>query len=239
MNKLKVLYRTSQFKPTFLSYFINPFSIARNELYRAISSAGSHFGGNILDVGCGRKPYQHLFQFESYTGIEYDSEKSRLHSKADVFYSGNSFPLKKDTYNLVLCNQVLEHVFEPDLFLKEINRVMQKDGILILTVPFVWDEHEQPYDYARYTSFGLKYLLSENGYHIETQKKLSPGFRCISQLASGHIYKIFAEKSPYLQLIVTLIILAPINFLGRMMAKLLPLSTKDLYLDNFIIAKKI
>ena len=61
----------------------------------------------------------------------------------------------------MLCNQVLEHVFNPDEFLLKINRVLKNDGKLLLTVPFVWDEHEQPFDYARYSSFGLKALIEK------------------------------------------------------------------------------
>ena len=58
-----------------------------------------------------------------------------------------------------MCNQVLEHVFNPDDFVREIARVLKPGGALLLTVPFVWNEHEQPYDYARYSSFGLRAFL--------------------------------------------------------------------------------
>src|SRR3546814_6951319 len=54
--------------------------------------------------------------------------------------------------------------------------------MLLLTVPFVWDEHEQPYDYARYSTFGLKSLLERNGFNVLTQKKLLADSSILFQL---------------------------------------------------------
>ena len=72
----------------------------------------------------------------------------------------------------MLCNQVLEHVFNPQEFLGELGRVLARGGRLLLTVPFVWDEHEQPFDYARYSSFGLKALLEQHGFRVLQHRKL-------------------------------------------------------------------
>ena len=67
----------------------------------------------------------------------------RQRGEADYFYDGQSFPFKGGSFDVVLTNQVLEHVFNPDVFLSEIHRVLTPDGVLLLTVPFLWDEHEQ------------------------------------------------------------------------------------------------
>ena len=50
--------------------------------------------------------------------------------------------------------------------LSEINRVCKLNGQLLITVPFVWDEHEVPYDYGRYTSYGLKHVLEIHGFEV-------------------------------------------------------------------------
>ena len=65
---------------------------------------------------------------------------------ADRSYDGKTFPFSDGEFDAVLTSEVLEHVFNPDEFLSEINRVLRDDGVLLLTVPFVWDEHEQPFD---------------------------------------------------------------------------------------------
>ena len=107
-----------------------------------------------------------------------------------------------------------------------------------MTVPFVWDEHEQPYDYARYSSFGLKHILSENGFDIIKHRKSNNGLGVIFQLINEYIYKVTLTKSVYLNLITTLVLIAPINIVGLMLSKILP-KNDDLYLDNIILAEKV
>ena len=159
LKTLKIIYQRQKFHPTWLGVFINPFYFARSCLDKAIQEFAASMKGKLLDVGCGSKPYKKYFaNIKSYTGLEIDSDRARTRDIADFYYDGNTFPFADNTFDILLCNQVLEHVFNPDVFLQEINRVLQPNGKLLLTVPFVWDEHEQPFDYARYSTFGLKYL---------------------------------------------------------------------------------
>lgn len=240
---LKQKYKSSQFETNIFSLMFNPFWIARRSIYRQMKSlASSEVFSAILDVGCGTKPYKSLFREAKYVGLEYDSERSRNSSKADFFYKNNSFPFSDGEFDLVICNQVLEHVFEPELFLKEVNRVLKKGGKIILTVPFCWDEHEQPYDYARYTSFGLKYIFEKNGFIVEKQSKLTSGLFCLTQIFTGYLFKLFAPKSKrgiehLFFFAFILFVVSPINLAGFVMGKILPKSD-DLFLDNLILAKK-
>ena len=82
---------------------------------------------------------------------------------------------------LVVANEVFEHVFNPLDFLGVIKRVLRPGGMLLMTVPFVWDEHEQPYDFARYSSFGIKSVLEKNGFEIIAQRKTVTNFGVIIQ----------------------------------------------------------
>jgi len=167
LNKIKKLFQKQQFNPGFLGIFVNPFYFVRRELYKSVSSLGRGINGKILDVGCGSKPYQNLLiNTDGYVGMEFDSPENRAKSLADIFYDGNTFPSDDSTFDGVIFTQVLEHIFNPEQFLSEVNRVLKKDGLILLTVPFVWDEHSQPYDYARYSSFGLKHLLEKHGFKI-------------------------------------------------------------------------
>ncbi len=85
--------------------------------------------------------------------LEFDTPESRAAGYAEFFYDGNHFPFNDATYDVVVSNQVLEYVFNPDEFLNEIFRILKPEGKVLLSVPFVWDEHLQPLDYARYSSF--------------------------------------------------------------------------------------
>lgn len=105
------------------------------------------------------------------------------------------------SYGGVICNQVLEHVFNPDLFLQEIFRVLKPGGKLLMTVPFVWDEHEQPWDYARYSSFGLRSLLERNGFIVDEQRKTNADARVLFQLINAYLYKALQASSVRLKVV--------------------------------------
>jgi SAM-dependent methyltransferase len=132
---------------------------------------------------------------------------------------------------------VLEHVFTPDLFLEEIVRVLKPGGQLLLTVPFVWDEHEQPWDYARYTSFGLKSLLENNDLDVVEQYKLNADIRVLFQLVNAYLYKVLWTRYPVVNLLACVAIMAPFNILGALLYRLLP-ANPDLYLDQVVLARK-
>lgn len=234
---LKELIAREQFNPNILGLFINPFYFARKGLYQSISVLIVRLKGNLLDIGCGTKPYERICNVDKYTGLEIDDEGNRNHSFADVFYDGNLLPFQDKNFDSILVSQVFEHVFNPHQFLKEINRVTKIDGLFLITVPFVWDEHEQPYDYARYSSFGLKYILNENGFEVIEHRKSNNGVEVIFQLINAYLYKITVSKSAYANLLLSIVLMAPVNIMGLIFSKILP-KNDDLYLDNIVLAKK-
>ena len=150
---------------------------------------------------------------------------------------GGQFPVENGEFDWVICNQVFEHVYNPDQFLSEITRVLKFKGGLLMTVPFVWDEHEQPYDFARYTSFGLKYLLEKHGFTVVEHRKTLADVRTLFQLFNDYIYKVTATKNPYLNTLLCILLMSPLNIMGQVIYRLLP-RNKDLYLDNVILARK-
>ena len=226
-----------KFNPMFSGIFINPFYFARKGLRENIKLFAPKISGKILDVGCGTKPYKDLFLYEKYDGLEIDTPKTRKTGKAEYFYDGNIFPFENSVYDGVLCNQVLEHIFEPDIFLQELSRVLKKDGLLLLTVPFIWDEHDQPYDYSRYSSFGISHILIKNKFNILEQRKSVNNIIVPFQMISEYIYKETQSKSLYVNLAVSIILISPINIIGLFLSYILPVNN-DLYLDNIILAKK-
>jgi len=235
-NFLKKVVQKEQFEPGTFGLIINPFYIARKGLLKNIIEMGSKISGKTLDVGCGTKPYEKYFNSSEYIGLEIDTTMHRQVAKADFYYDGGKFPFNDSEFDSVVTNQVFEHVFTPNEFLKEINRILKKNGKLLLTAPFVWDEHEQPYDYARYSSFGLKSILESNGFEIIDQKKINPDLMAIVQLINSYIYKITVRFN-LLRKITTVLIMFPVNVVGIIISKILPFNA-DLYLDNIILAQK-
>lgn len=227
------------FNPKILGIFFNPFYFARKNLYKNISELSINIvGNNLLDVGCGTKPYKNLFKVSQYDGLEYSQEQYGRKNNAEYVYDGHRFPFENETYENVISNEVLEHVFNPDEFLSEINRVLKMNGNLLLTVPFVWDEHEQPYDFARYTSFAIKFLFEKYGFEIIEYKKSCNDLGVIFQLINDYIWKISIGKAKLHNLLLVNFVSSIFNILGIIFIKITP-KNNDLYLDNIILAKKV
>jgi SAM-dependent methyltransferase len=214
----------------------NPFYIARRALWKEISNMGKKIQGKTLDIGCGSKPYEKCFLSSEYIGLEIDNTINREIKKIDVFYDGKKIPFETETFDSAVCFQVLEHVFEPTEFLNEIHRILKPNGKLLLTVPFVWDEHEQPFDYARYSSMGLKYLLEKHGFEIIEHKKTVQDFAVIVQLISEYFYKM-SYKNKITKYLAMLFLIFPTFLLGSFIAWLFP-KNPDLFLDNVILVQK-
>ena len=189
--------------------------------------------GRLLDVGCGSKPYLKYFKVSEYVGLEIEG-RNKL---AEKHYNGKDFPFGDGEFDSVLVSQVLEHVFNPQEFLAEVNRALKGGGLLLLTVPFIWDEHEQPFDCARYTTFGLRHLLEKQGFEIVDFKKSMADIRVIFQMVNSYIYKKTHTDNTALNLLFTLVVIAPVNLLGEFSACILP-GNDDLYLDNIVLARK-
>lgn len=231
-------YYKKQFIPGFIGIFINYMYFSRNELYKNISKLSKYITGKILDIGCGRKPYIKLFNFEEYIGLELDTEKNRENKNANFFYDGKKFPFENESFDSIISTQVLEHIFEPNEFLKEVNRVLKIDGNILFSLPLICDEHEKPYDYGRYTYFGVKYMLEKNGFEIVTARKSACGLKAIFHLINIYISKIFFPKNKILKLILVFLLAMPVNIIGIILSTIFPKSD-DIYLDNVVVAKKV
>lgn len=211
--------------------------ISRQGLLRGIQSYSKSMHGILLDVGCGVKPYKELFSVSEYVGIDVDTGIHNSAGSVDFFYDGKNIPFPDSHFDCVLCSQVLEHVFHPDELLVEIFRVLKPGGKILLTVPFVWDEHEQPYDFARYSSFGLTHLFLKAGFEIESVSKSSANIGTIFQMFNAYIFKITAKSNIFVKIASSLFLVAPFNFLGIVLGKILP-NNPDFYLDNILFARK-
>jgi len=153
--------------------------IIDNIRYEFIQDAFEAIGSKqrLLDLGCGVKPYQHIYDKYADTAIGIDVAASPHNiDQDDRIYDGQTIPFNDNEFDIVLCTEVMEHVPEPQLFLHEIHRVLKAGGVLIMTVPFLVPLHEEPHDYYRYTVHGLKHLLKNNGFESISIQSFSEYF---------------------------------------------------------------
>lgn len=235
---MRANWHREHFNPGLLGLFINPFFLARRSLWRAIREVAPQVRGRLLDVGCGTKPYRALFTTRDYIGLDIDSPMAKARGVAELYYDGTTLPVSDGEFDSVLCNQVLEHVFNPDSFVQELHRVLKQNGHLLLTVPFVWDEHEQPIDFARYTSFGLASILQRHGFELLQHRKLMADFSVLPQLLNAYLYKITLAWPKWARWCTCVLLMAPVSIAGLALGSLLP-KNEDLFLDQLVLARKI
>jgi SAM-dependent methyltransferase len=150
--------------------------------------------GRVIDLGCGDGQYREdiLKVAEEYIGVDW---KNSFHdqSRVDVFADLNKpLPLNDCSSETVVAFQVLEHLPEPSAFISECFRILKPNGTLILTIPFMWYLHESPYDYFRFTKFGLEYLLKKNSFNVISINECT-GFWQMGILKINYYTKRFAK----------------------------------------------
>ena len=238
---LRKTWDKEQFNPSFiLGIWINPFFIIRRGLINGVREISSHMNqGKLLDVGCGSKPYEKLFNVMDYIGIDIEiSGHNHSSSKVDKFYDGEKIPFEDEFFENAFASEVFEHVFNIDELLDEINRVLKPGGRLGFTCPFVWDEHEQPYDFARYTSFAVEHLLTVHGFKLIKLTKSTGYFETVMQMLSAYISQHVLPKNAYLRILLIPLFVSPINIAAIALAKVLPKNT-NFYHNNIVIAEKL
>ena len=163
-------------------------------LIRDIKEAVAKYAkGDLLDLGCGNKPYESLYQPLTVSQLGCDVIQSDR-NRVDVLCPVTSLKFMDEQFDTVLCTQVLEHVFEHDKMMSEVYRVLKPGGHLILTVPFAWELHEEPYDFFRYTKHALKELFEQSGFHIDYIKPNGGKWAAVYQLRNNIMYLSFRRR---------------------------------------------
>jgi len=180
------------------------------------------FGEKILDVGCGRKPHAKFFKNTiTYLGI--DANKN---SKADIIAAAEYLPFRDDSFDVVICTQVLEHMEDPKKSLIEIKRVLNEKGVLLLSTHGFWLEEHEVKDYWRWTLQGLKKLLKECNLTLHYTSSMKPTASLMQTLLFFIPQKVFFSP-----------VIALLNILSIGLNFILKNRGPKLYSVHFIIAK--
>lgn len=143
------------------------FDIQEATIWRDLARLLSDVSGTVLDVGCGAQPFRGLLPDGTrYRGIDTIDAKERFgYEVPDVLYfDGGRWPVEDASADVILCTEVLEHVFDVEAFLGEARRCSRPRGMLVLTVPFAARWHYAPHDYWRFTPSSLALLLDQAGF---------------------------------------------------------------------------
>jgi len=122
-------------------------------------------GALVLDAGAGCGPYKSLFQHTQYESADFE-QVDKVYTPSTYVCDLQNIPVENCRFDFIIFNQVMEHLPEPKLVLAELFRVLKPGGNMIYSGPFFYEEHEQPYDFYRFTQFGLRHLFSTTGFEV-------------------------------------------------------------------------
>lgn len=152
-------------------------------------------GSQVLDAGAGEGQYKHLFAHTRYTGVDLAvGDATWNYSGLDAINTLERLCFADATFDAVVFTQVLEHVTEPSAVVGELARVLRPGGVLILTAPQSWHEHQVPYDFYRYTSFGIRHLMEKHGLTVTQMQALGGYFWYLSFQLQQMTYWTFSRN---------------------------------------------
>ncbi|WP_066377203.1 MULTISPECIES: class I SAM-dependent methyltransferase [unclassified Anabaena] len=194
--------------------------------------------GDLLDLGCGMCPLYGLYKDLSNSHYCIDWDNSLYPNPyADLLCDiNNSIPLENNSFDTVILSDVLEHIVEPKSLLQEIHRLLRKDGVVILNVPFFERIHESPYDYYRYTEFTLKEIISSVGLKLEVFEVVGGAIESWSYMTANlSRFLPLIEKILPIMLFYFVFLLKKSNYISKKMKTL-----DSLYPSGyFCVARKI
>lgn len=126
---------------------------------------GAYARGHLLDLGCGQAPLYGVYG-PLVTNITCVDWAGSLHAvrHADLLADLNeTCPLPDDTYDTILCTDVIEHLQHPERMFMDAARMMRSGGHLILGTPYLYPLHELPHDYFRCSASALDMMARAAG----------------------------------------------------------------------------
>lgn len=169
-------------------YFINR-KLTRRKLVDFLQRYRTE--GYTLDIGCGDRMYRELFPNSLCMDMDPDRKPDLV---ADVHHMD---VFADNTFDCILCTEVLEHCYAPWKAAEEMFRVLKPGGILLLSTRFVYPLHDTPHDYFRFTKYGLQ-MLFHNYRILELREEAAP------EETMGILYQRMAfqtkTKLPFLRL---------------------------------------
>jgi SAM-dependent methyltransferase len=121
------------------------------------------FHGRLLDVGCGNRPFAAWYGPLVSSAVAVDAAPAE---RLDALAFADRLPLRDAVFDVVLSTFVIEHVDDPAAAVAEWFRVLRPGGHLVLAAPYLYPTHEAPYDFQRFTHFGLASLLNRAGFQV-------------------------------------------------------------------------
>lgn len=216
------------------------FNLVNRDRWVAEQAAALPAGSLILDVGAGSCPYRELFSHceyraQDFSGLQPVQLRYGGYGSIDYVCDATAIPVEGDTFDAVLCTEMLEHVPDPQAVVRELSRILKPGGRLLLTAPLGCGIHQEPHHfYGGYTPYWYRHFLSNLDFERIDIKANGGSLRFFGQeslrfLSLSRPFRSISFASSLLWLPVWL-------FLLPILGGLVPLATH--WLDRFDIEQR-
>lgn len=160
--------------------------------------------GTVLDIGAAdRWIARHLPVGTRYLALDHPAIGGAIYrASPDVFADGSALPFSDGSIDCVTCLEVLEHVAGPAVVMSEISRVLRPGGRAWISMPFLYPVHDAPFDFQRYTRYGLRRDIERTGLQIVSMRQTGSAVRTAGMLCclavAGGVYR---PRSAYVALL--------------------------------------
>jgi len=135
-------------------------------------------GQIVLDAGAGEARHRAHFRRGRYVALDVGYGDSAWdYSRLDILGNLENIPLRHNSVDCILCMVVLEHTRNPRQVIHEFARILKSGGSLVMVVPFLWEEHQAPHDYFRFTRYGVHHLFESSPFRLDLVDPIGGFFR--------------------------------------------------------------
>jgi SAM-dependent methyltransferase len=140
--------------------------LANHKIMAAIERVRDHARGDLLDMGCGARPFAPLFagRVRRYWGTDLSRSPYLADARLDAFARAESQPFRDGAFDTVVGFSMLTYLPEPVRMIEEAHRVLRPGGMLILEFTQMVPLHDEPWDFFRFTRYGAEHLLRAGGF---------------------------------------------------------------------------
>lgn len=198
----------------------------------------TNFYGKVLDVGGKKDNKRGRFRppVNSCASWEYLNIDAR--TNPDYCCSADKIPVNNDVFDILLLNEVLEHLESPEEVIQECYRVLKKDGKLIITMPFLCAIHADPYDFQRWTDVKIKLELEKVGFRDIDIRSMGSLFAVIYDLIYVSLNKASKNSQSFRNRIIRKVILSSFAKLFIFLDKNYMYKSKTITTGYYVEAKK-
>ncbi|WP_440915631.1 class I SAM-dependent methyltransferase [Candidatus Pelagibacter sp.] len=201
----------------------------------------SYKNNKVLDFGCGDARYKKIIRENNeYIGVDFKKTGYENSKKiADYYWDNKTLPFEDEKFDVIVCTEVLDDVEDIELVTHELRRVLKKDGKIFITMPFIFGEHDTPYDFRRFTSFGIKKFFEKQNFNIVEYKKLLQGKNTVIQIISSEFFRYINNPINKNYKLIIFLGLYAILATIRLLFWFLPSNIfKNIHISNLVILEK-